>query len=114
MKTEQVRCWMTGSSNELFITYPEGDMGHRLICCTSCGKVYAVNVLKQLYIEPDLDVQLSHMKCITCGESLFHNWHYYPDKYLGADGKLKSFERSIVIPPDSESIIEEFPEIFSQ
>jgi DNA-directed RNA polymerase subunit N (RpoN/RPB10) len=113
MKTEQVRYWKTGCGDELFITYPEGEMGHRLICCKSCGKVYAVNVTKQLYIEPDINLRLSSMKCISCGESLHNNWHYYPEKYLGADGKLQSFERSIVIPPDSESIIEEFPEIFS-
>ena len=51
MKNEKVRCWKVGQDNNLFITYPEGDMGHRLICCRSCGKVYAVNVAKPLYIE---------------------------------------------------------------
>jgi DNA-directed RNA polymerase subunit N (RpoN/RPB10) len=113
MKTEQVRCWRTGPHGELFITYPEGDMGHRLICCASCGKVYSVNVTKQLYIEPELDVHLSATKCIECGQPLSHNWLVYPDQHLGSGGSVCTFVRELVIPPDSESIIEHFPEIFS-
>ena len=113
MKTTQVRCWKTGPGNELFITYPEGEMGHRLICCTCCGKVYAVNVIKQLYIEPDLDTHLKSMRCSECGSELYKNWSYYPEQYLGPDGSLRTFERSLIIPPDEESIIAEFPEVFS-
>ncbi|NJM37869.1 MAG: hypothetical protein HC845_08455 [Akkermansiaceae bacterium] len=113
MKTEQVRCWRTGLKGELFITYPEGDMGHRLICCTACGKVYAVNVTKQLYIEPDLDAHLSGKMCIGCGAALDTNWRYYPEHYLDESGKLRAFERTQIIPPDEESVIEAFPEVFS-
>jgi len=113
MKLEQVRCWRVGNQQELYITYPEGDMGHRLICCTNCGKVYAVNVAKQLYIEPNLDVRLAGTKCLGCGVDLAKNWRYYPDFYLGADGQLTSFVRPSLIPPDSESTIAIFPEIFS-
>ena len=113
MKTEQVRCWRTGLHGELFITYPEGNMGHRLICCKACGKIYAVNVTKQLYIEPDLDVHLRSAPCMACAEPLGGNWTYYPDNYVGADGQLHSHERTLEIPKDSESFIETFPEVFS-
>ena len=113
MKAEQVRCWKTGLRGELFITYPEGDMGHRLICCAGCGKVYAVNVAKQLYIEPDLDAHLSGKKCIGCGKALHSNWRYYPEYYVDDAGKPRTFERSQIIPPDDESFVEAFPEVFS-
>lgn len=55
MKKEKVRCCKTGVHGELFITYPEGEMGHGLICCKNCGGIHAVNVMKQLYIEPNLE-----------------------------------------------------------
>ncbi len=113
MKTELVRCWKVGANSELFITYPEGDMGHRLICCKSCGQVHAVNVAKQLYIEPDLDKHLSSLGCSKCGRILSSNWSYYPEHYIDEDGGIQSFKRSRQIPDDADSIVAEFPEVFS-
>lgn len=113
MKNEKVRCWKVGPNNKLFITYPEGDMGHRLICCRSCGKVHAVNVAKQLYIEPELDKQLSSVRCVGCGKSLSENWAFYPEHYLDENGQLQEFERPHVIPDDNDSFVVEFPEVFS-
>jgi len=113
MKNEKVRCWKVGPDKKLFITYPEGDMGHRLISCKACGKIYAVNVAKQLYIEPDLDKHLSGFQCVGCGANLAGNWAFYPEYYLDEGGQLQEFERSDVIPDDSDSIIVEFPEVFS-
>lgn len=113
MNTEQVRCWKMGMNGELFITYPEGDMGHRLICCKNCGEVHAVNVAKQLYIEPDLDKHLDNVKCSKCGEMMTGNWAYYPENYMGEDGQMRSFERPRQIPNDADSIVAEFPEIFT-
>jgi hypothetical protein len=113
MKTEQVRCWKVGVNRELFITYPDGDMGHRLICCISCGRVHAVNVAKQLYIEPDLERRLHSVQCDKCGKLLAGNWAYYPEKYVGEGGQLWSYERPCQIPNDADSIVAEFPEVFS-
>lgn len=113
MKTELVRCWKVGPHGELFITYPEGDLGHRLICCKSCGKVYAVNVTKQLYIEPDLDTHLKSLKCANCGKLLEENWLYYPENYVDSDGALRAYVRPLEIPLDSDSQIVAFPEVYS-
>jgi hypothetical protein len=113
MKTEQVRCWKTGLHLGLFITYPEGDMGHRLICCKSCGQIHAVSVTKQLYIEPDLDMHLRSVMCVGCAKLLGNNWAFYPDTYVGADGQLYAYERSQEIPNDSDSLVMSFPEVFS-
>jgi hypothetical protein len=113
MKNEKVRCWKVGLNNELFITYPEGDMGHRLICCKSCGKVHSASVAKQLYIEPDLEKHLSNIQCMGCSSSLADNWAFYPENYLAEDGKLQQFERAYVIPDDNDSLVVEFPEVFS-
>jgi hypothetical protein len=113
MKSEQVRCWKTGIHEGLFITYPEGDMGHRLICCKFCGKIHAVNITKQLYIEPDLDIHLRSVTCMGCARSLGRNWAFYPDTYVGEDGQLHAFERPQQIPKDSDSVVMSFPEVFS-
>lgn len=113
MKTEQVRCWKVGTSNNLFITYPEGDMGHRLICCKNCGKVHSVNVAKQLYIQPNLDKHLKVVKCLGCGKILAENWAYYPENFIDECGHIRNFERPNQIPNDTDSIIVEFPGVFT-
>jgi len=113
MKTVLVRCWKIGPHRELLITYPEGDMGHRLICCKTCGQIYAVNVTKQLYIEPDINKHLGTTRCLKCAAPLVDNWVYYPDQYVGRDGKLCDYERPIEIPSDADSIVESFPEVYS-
>ena len=113
MKTELVRCWKVGINDGLFITYPEGDMGHRLICCNSCGQVHAVNVAKQLYIEPDLDKHLSSMECSKCDRTLDKNWSFYPESYIDENGEIRNFTRPCQIPDDVDSIVVEFPEVFS-
>lgn len=113
MKMALVRCWRVGGSAKLFITYPEGDMGHRLIICNNCGCVHAVNVTKQLYIEPDLNQYLASVGCYKCGQFLGSNWLFYPDKYFDGDGNLANFDRSFYMPDDADSIVVEFPEVFS-
>lgn len=113
MNTEQVRCWKMGMNSELFITYPEGDMGHRLICCKNCGEVYSMNVAKQLYIEPDLDKYLDSVECLKCGQILNGNWAFYPETYMNESGQMRNFERPQQIPNSDDSIVAEIPEIFS-
>ena len=88
-------------------------MGHRLICCKNCGAIHAVNVAKQLYIEPDLDAHLLNVKCSKCGIILAGHWMYYPEHYLDAHGQVRDFERSQQIPSSADSIVVEFPEVFS-
>ena len=114
MIKEQVRCWRVGKNDELFITYPECDQGHRLIACCSCGKVYAVNVLKQLYNELDLDQYLNNNKiiCVQCSIDLNNNWVYYPDTYV-ENNCIRTFKRTSEIPKDEDSIIVELLEIYS-
>jgi len=72
-----------------------------------------VDVAKQLYLEPDLSKQLGTMECLQCRASLASNWTYYPDHYIGKNGELESYERSLAIPAAEDSIIESFPEIYS-
>lgn len=88
-------------------------MGHRLICCNACGQIYAANAAKQLYIEPNLNKQLSGIDCMACGRSLTNNWSYYPDNYRGKDGMIHNFDRPREIPSEADSIVKEFPEVYS-
>tara|TARA_Y100001937_G_C6845180_1_gene209589 strand:+ start:113 stop:451 length:339 start_codon:yes stop_codon:yes gene_type:complete len=112
MKKELVRCWKVGEMGRLYITYPEGDKGHRLIFCVNCGCVHSVNVAKQMYMGPDLDSYLSGVLCYSCGSVLKSNWYFYPDRFL-EDGCVKKFKRCPRVPDESGSIIVEFPEVFS-
>jgi len=112
MKTCKVKCWKIQAAPDLFITYPECDKGHDLIVCAICGEIYAVDVVKQLYFEPNLDIYMKNEKCIKCSNILACNWLRYPDFYLGDDGKIKRFRRSAYMPNDSESCIKEFSSIY--
>ena len=115
MKKEQVRCWKVGKSDELFITYPECDKGHRLITCNNCGKVYAVNVIKHMYHALGLDqyLNVNNITCVQCDINLTNNWVYYPDTYIDSDKCVHTYKRMNEIPKDEDSIIVEFLEIFS-
>ena len=112
MKTDKVRCWRLDGDEDLFISYPEGDKGHRLICCNRCGQVYSVNILKQIYIEPDLNTQLAKIHCIKCHENLAGNWSEYPETFFRKDGKVGHISRPLEIPPDETSIVVEFPAVY--
>lgn len=113
MKKESVRCWKMGKNNEHVITYPEGDKGHKLICCKYCGEVYAVNIIKQIYIEPDLDRQLNNMNCLKCGAALAGHWLDYPDNYIDKNGSICSFYRPEIIPEKESSLILDLYEVYS-
>ncbi len=114
MNKVKVRCWKvsqhrpgTGSSDELFITYPEDNSGHSLITCLSCGALLAVTVVKEVYVGPPLEEKLSDLSCPECGGALKGNWAYYPEAYV-VDGVVCGYERPSVIPPDEESLVMEF------
>lgn len=113
MKKAQVRCWKTGLPDAPFITYPEGHMGHNLLCCTRCGTVHAAGVEQQLYVAPDLDRYLGAVDCAGCGRALGGHWDFYPDTYVDRNGRLQSFQRSLEIPSDANSTVIEFPDVFS-
>jgi len=113
MKMEPVRCWKVGMNNKLFITYPEGHLGHYLICCKQCGHVHAVNVSATIYIEPDLEKHLRIIKCAGCSNILAGNWAYYPETYIDENNQIQHFERPLQFSDDEDSIIAEFPEVFS-
>lgn len=87
-------------------------MGHRLICCTTCGHVYSVNVTKQIYSGLDLGAKLKGIDCVSCTHSLTRNWMEYPENYVDKSGTIRQFARPPEIPDDKDSVIVEFPEIF--
>ncbi|CAM4106093.1 hypothetical protein [Shewanella denitrificans] len=118
MNKVSVRCWeienyRPGASaiDHILITYPEDNSGHELITCKSCGELYAVTVVKEVYIGPPLDEKVVNMKCINCGVFLDGNFAYYPDTYL-AGGDLIIYQRDTLIPDDNESLIKEFYGIY--
>jgi hypothetical protein len=116
MKKSLVRCWkMTNYASEwkdeICITYPEDNTGHRLITCLNCGMVYSVSVSKMVYIGPPLEQKLTQCSCSRCGKRLAETYGFYPDTYL-SHGTVITFERPIRIPPPEESVVEEFEEIY--
>jgi len=115
---QQVRCWEEsvshgGESQVLLLTYPEGSLGYRLVSCLQCGTVYAANVTKQLYVGPSLPELLGTLVCQKCGAQLGTSGHPYPEKYLGIDGEVHSYERPPEIPQDSDAVVRELPDLYS-
>ena len=119
MKKSLVRCWAVSNPrpgihtvDSLWTTYPEDNTGHRLISCLNCGHVYAVGVASMVYVGPPLDEKLKELKCISCGRGLSETCAPYPESYV-VDGGIVHFERQRTIPPDAESVVKEFDEIYS-
>jgi len=113
MNKVSVRCWEVenhrlGESvpDHLIITYPEDNSGHELITCLNCGEIYAVTVVKEVYIGPPLAEKVKGIRCVSCGEYLIGNYAYYPETYI-ADGKQHAYRRNIELPDDKQSIVKE-------
>ncbi len=117
-KLEKIRCWKLKvycgeKEQEIYITFPENEMGYKLISCLKCGKIYSANITKEIYIGPDIETLMSNISCEECGSNLGINGALYPEKYLGLDKLTHEYKRSLEIPDDKDSIICEFPELYS-
>ena len=113
MKKIDVRCWEydLDKRGKIYITYPDGFGGHRLIVCLYCGEVYAIDVTRELYDEP-LDKKIEDVECIGCGKKLLDTYSPYPEKFLNLSGQIDSFEKPREILPDDQSIIKSFYSIY--
>jgi len=113
-----VRCWEIYNyrpgeelPDRLFITYPEGNAGHDLITCLNCGEIYAITLVKKIYVGPPLEIKIRKLKCVSCGNLLDGNIARYPDTYI-IEGNKYNYERDLVLPNDSSSIVKEFYGIY--
>lgn len=112
-----VRCWEVlnyvhdDSPHKLYITYPEDNSGHDLICCMSCGAVYAVTVAKEVYVGPPLPEKVKGLKCVNCRNLLEDNYSFYPETYV-INGLRYSFVRALEMPDDNLAITKEFYGIY--
>ena len=120
MKTILVRVWKViahnsryGEIDELTISYPEGNNGYDLIVCLKCGKVHAASVAKQVYVGPSLEEKIKASKCAGCGHSLLDGWSRYPDRYIGHTGEILEFSRPLLMPDLADSLVQEFPDLYS-
>lgn len=118
MNKVKVRCWKvksysrsTGVPDILYITYPEDNSGHNLITCINCGAIYAITVVKEVYVGPPLEQKIKRLNCSICGQPLENNYAFYPATYI-LNGRKYSFQRPEEIPPDDESIVKEFEGIY--
>ncbi len=113
MKYAKVPCWQTGPQDKLLITFPRCDIGFYLVCCTSCGHVYAIDIARQLYSSnPDLDKHLKNTECVQCGRFLQQNWREYPEAYVDFNGELRYFDISEAHYPDDEMLYVELPQLY--
>lgn len=117
MNKSQVRCWLIpnwsgkGKCDEIYISYPEDNSGHDLISCLRCGHIYAVSIIKKVYVGPNLEQKLDGLCCVECGEDLRKTYALYPEQYM-SNGEIVNFKRPNEIPPDSNSVVMEFDEIY--
>lgn len=108
----KVRCWELLPG--VFISYPEGNQGFDLIICLSCGQVHSASVARAVYVGPKIEEQLRLVNCDKCRRPLDENWAFYPETYLGPQGSRCRLTRPAEIPPDQESVVLEFPEVYAQ
>lgn len=114
----KVRCWSVENwrgkdkPDVLHLTYPEDNSGYDLISCLNCGHVYSSSVARAVYVGPPLRDKLKGMRCISCGVPLNETAHAYPDKYF-SDGTIFEFRRLREMPPDDDSVVLDFDEIYS-
>ena len=118
MKKVRVRCWLMAAptspqrgARTVYVTYPEGNNGHQLITCLSCGEIYAVDVAKEAYLGPPLNEKVRALRCQTCGHVLTDNYGKYPDKFV-FDGGIGTFSKPVEIPDDIDSVVREFFAIY--
>ena|SRR5688572_15754097 len=118
MRKSQVRCWrhevpgVGGVADVIHISYPEGHYGHDLLSCLKCGHVYAAAVARQLYSDQSLVDKLAAQACVSCGSPLGETCRPYPDEYL-SHGAIRTFARPLTIPPDEDSLVLQFDELYS-
>lgn len=111
MQLVDVRVHRTGPNDGLLITYPEGHLGHDLICCLSCGGVHAVCVARVLYSDGDLTEHVESASCHYCNARLVHNWANYPETWVDEKGHQRTFQRDPIIPQDEYSSVVKLPEV---
>ena len=120
MKKVQVKCcehriYVSGSGaapHIVYITYPDLGLGHTLISCLSCGEIYAVDIVAELYAESSSNERLQGMNCVKCNSTLADVSSEYPNSYLHA-GEICKFDLPTEIPEDGDMFFKEFYGIYS-
>jgi hypothetical protein len=106
---------LSGSSlapHVVYIAYPDFGLGHTLISCLSCGEIYAIDTVAELYSEPQLKVRLQNLNCIKCNSNLSDVYSEYPNAYVFA-GEVHQFDPPVEYPTDETMIVKEFYSIYS-
>ena len=106
LKKEKVRCWEQvhpQSGDIVYISYPEGAMGHRLTSCLNCGCIYSINITKELYTVP-FSEKIQDIQCEECGADLSSDIANYPEQFKAKNGSIQHFSRNSDIPKDEDSV----------
>jgi len=119
MRKKSIRCYrvnadLVGEKNgTIFYTTPDfGDSPH-LYSCLECGEIFVVDPERAYYSGKSVDTVIEDISCPGCSAKLSETLKPYPDSFLSVSGIIESFEPDKIIPPESESIIEEFWDIYS-
>ena len=118
MKKGKVRCFRGYAkvndryNEEVFFTVP--DIYYtRLFTCLACGEIFFANQEDIDYANQSLDLLVRNLKCPKCSSALAQSLKPYPDIFLTRDGKIGHYKPDGLIPPDTESLIMEFWNLYS-
>lgn len=118
MKKGAVRCFrgyaeVNGRYNEEVVFTVPDIYYTRLFTCTKCGEIFFANQEDIDYANQSLDSLIQHLRCPKCSSTLAQSLKPYPDTFLAKNGDIGHYKPDRMIPPDTESLIIEFWNLFS-
>jgi DNA-directed RNA polymerase subunit RPC12/RpoP len=117
MRKGKVRCFRgyaeinSRYNQEVFFTVPD-IYRTRLFTCTVCGEIFFANQEDIDYANQNFDQHISKLKCPTCSSPLIETLKPYPETFVAKAG-IGHYQPERIIPPDTESLIEEFWNLYS-
>jgi rubredoxin len=120
MKKRGVRCWKAeaecdnGEKVEVYFTVSDFYQADKLFTCLSCSALFAVDPDREYYSGVPFEQLCQQLTCPVCGSPL-KDLVEYPKTFSCAGGKevghYSRFDRSI--PPDDQSVVQEFWDPYS-
>jgi len=105
---------IAGRKHNIRVLFPSTGFGYgkQLFQCCDCGKVYALDLANPALENRKIPNDLSHTYCCNgCGNSLKKTLNAYPQTFLSQEGVRGHFQPPNPIPPETESVVEEFEEL---
>jgi hypothetical protein len=83
----------------------------KLFTCIECGELFVIDLENPNLAGKSAEQLAAKTLCPKCGRLLGETIQPYPESFCADDGRVGHFQPERTIPPDTESLVEEFLEI---